>query len=99
VYYRDDGSLLLVDDTAAPLPATNLGMDGPAVFPVAGDWDGDGRDTVAALRPDHDNGLPVFDLPVATSTDPEARRIIPVEAEGQVLPVAGDWDGVVEAAS
>ncbi|GIJ64058.1 glycoside hydrolase family 6 protein [Virgisporangium aurantiacum] len=56
--------------------------------PVAGDWDGDGRDTVGTYRPsDH-----MFRLRDALGDGPPS---YPAFASGQAgdVPVAGDWDG------
>jgi hypothetical protein len=69
VYDRDDGTLLLVDDTGAPLPVTSGRVEGDGVWPVAGDWDGDGRDTVGVLRTDPVTGTPMVELPVHDGDD------------------------------
>lgn len=90
VYQRRDGTVLLVDDTGAPSPASNAHVEGGGALPVAGDWDGDGRDTVGVLHVDPATGSPSFDLPMP---DGDARWTIPVTSAAGVLPLAGDWDG------
>ncbi|HEY2998523.1 MAG TPA: peptidoglycan DD-metalloendopeptidase family protein, partial [Acidimicrobiales bacterium] len=99
VYQQADTTLMLVDDNGVPIdPATvttpSTRPDGTMAFdayPIAGDWDGDGRDSVGVMWRTADR----FDLPVPTATDPTATRTVTadgVEAPA-ALPVAGDWNG------
>jgi len=93
VFHQADGPLLWLDDDGAALPPTNTQVAGHGVYSVAGDWDGDGRETVGALRPER-GGTAVLDLPVpASAAEPSGRRTIPVEGGKDVLPVAADWNG------
>jgi hypothetical protein len=99
VYQQADTTLTLVDDNGAPIdpatvarPAPPAGTNPFDTFPVAGDWDGDGRDTVGLMV----RGADEFTLPSPTATDPAAARTVatdPTEAAPGVLPVAGDWNG------
>jgi WD40 repeat protein len=81
-----------------PFSTFNFGQSGDK--PVAGDWDGDGRDEVAVFRPSNatfllrvriKSGIPCIACPPG---DPSSFAIITHQfgVPGD-LPVAGDWDG------
>jgi hypothetical protein len=89
VYRQADGVVARVDDDGTPLPPTRAAAWGPEVLPVAGDWDGDGRDDVAVLR--RDTGT--FELPGGDPEAPGGIRVVEVGALPGALPVAGDWNG------
>jgi hypothetical protein len=99
IYQQADTTLTLVDDNGAPLDPATLAHPAPPAgtnpfdaYPVAGDWDGDGRDTVGLMV----RGADEFTLPSPTAQDPAASRTVatdPTEAAPSVLPVAGDWNG------
>jgi hypothetical protein len=89
VYRPSEATFYLRDDAGRTLPTFRFGRAAvagtDAVLPVAGDWDGDGRDTVAlfrradatfVLRDDSGTALPA--LRYGTAGD---------------LPLAGDWEG------
>jgi hypothetical protein len=68
-------------------------------LPVAGDWDGDGKDDVGVFRPDINQGAFLLRVPevfqACTVCPPQTffvTQTIPFGVAGH-LPVAGDWDG------
>jgi hypothetical protein len=97
LYQQADGTLSLLDDAGAPVDPTTVvtptarpeGTAPTDAFPVAGDWDGDGRDSVGLMW----RGAAMFDLPVPTPVDPAASRTVPTDVAPAPLPVAGDWNG------
>ncbi len=93
VYRQSDASVSLIDDDGTALEPTTIGAPvAPGrldTFPVGGDWDGDGRDSVGVLR----RGAGEFDLPVPNPLDPAAVRTVAVDGGADVVPVAGDWNG------
>ncbi|HET6954453.1 MAG TPA: glycoside hydrolase family 19 protein, partial [Acidimicrobiales bacterium] len=97
LFQQADGTLSLLDDTGAPVdpgavvtPAARPEGTTPAdAFPVAGDWDGDGRDSVGVMW----RGAAMFDLPVPDAADPNAARTVATDVAPAPLPVAGDWNG------
>src|SRR5215471_3034513 len=97
VYQQADGTLTLLDDkghTIDPATEPKLNARPPGespfdAFPVAGDWDGTGRDTVGLMW-----RVPgQFDLPVPNLLDPKATRTVTAARSADALPVAGDWNG------
>jgi hypothetical protein len=56
---------------------------------VAGDWDGDGLDTVGFYDP----SIREFVLWKSNAPDSAVQRLHPVPAEPGWLPIAGDWNG------
>ena len=73
------------DPPADPDPAATAAAAEPQVVPVAGDWDGDRRDTVALFRA-ADASFVVRD------ESGTARPPVPYGRPGD-LPLVGDWDG------
>ncbi|HMG44842.1 MAG TPA: peptidoglycan DD-metalloendopeptidase family protein, partial [Acidimicrobiales bacterium] len=89
VYRPAEATFFLRDDAGATLPPFRFGTPAPAggsaLLPVAGDWDGDRRDTVALFRradatfvARDDAGAALPPLRYGTAGD---------------LPLTGDWDG------
>jgi hypothetical protein len=64
----------------------NFGQAGD--LPIAGDWDGDGVDTVGVFRPSNNT----FFLTNSNDTNPPI-EITTVVGAAEDLPLAGDWDG------
>jgi predicted chitinase len=97
VYQQADTTLALVDDEGrsvdpATVPTPGGRPEGTTpfdAFPVAGDWDGDGRDAVGILW----LSAGTMELPVPVLDDPEATRDVPTGVSASSLPVAGDWNG------
>jgi hypothetical protein len=97
VYQQADMTVTLVDDEGrnidpATVPAPGERPDGASqfdAFPVAGDWDSDGRDTVGLLW----RSAGTFDLPTPNLLDPKATRQVGADESVDALPVAGDWNG------
>jgi predicted chitinase len=97
VYQQADTTLMLVDDeglavdpATVALPVTRPEGATPFdAFPVAGDWDGDGRDAIGILW----RNAATMELPVPSLTDPAASRAVPTDEVPDALPVAGDWNG------
>jgi predicted chitinase len=97
VYQQADTTLLVVDDEGRSVDPATVAL--PAVrpegataydaFPVAGDWDGDGRDAVGILWRD----AATMELPVPSLADPAATRSLTTDEASDLLPVAGDWNG------
>jgi predicted chitinase len=97
VYQQADTTLLVVDDEGRTVDPTTVAL--PVVrpegataydaFPVAGDWDGDGRDAVGILWRD----AATMELPVPSLADPAATRAVTTDEAPDLLPVAGDWNG------
>ncbi|HEV7763303.1 MAG TPA: peptidoglycan DD-metalloendopeptidase family protein [Acidimicrobiales bacterium] len=91
VYRPSDATFHLRDDAGRTLPAFRFGRAAAAgaradaVLPVAGDWDGDGRDTVALFR----RADATF---VARDDQGAALPALRYGAAGD-LPLAGDWEG------
>lgn len=65
----------------------NFGYGEAGDMPVAGDWDGDGDDTIGVFRPSNPN----YHFRNSNSAGP-ADEIVWMGAVGD-LPVIGDWDG------
>lgn len=84
--YRDsDRQWYLRADNSAGVADVRIVYGNPSDVAIAGDWDGDGYDTVGIYR---DN---TFYLRNANSAGP-ADRLVNFGAPGDI-PVAGDWDG------
>jgi hypothetical protein len=75
-----EGDFVLLGEAGEP---TTLAYGLPGDLPVAGDWDGDGGDTVGIYR----DGVFLLHAP-----DALADVAVPFGEPGD-LPVAGDWDG------
>ncbi len=91
-YRSSDSTVRLLNEGGSALPAVPVAdpapMGRPAELPVAGDWDGDGRDTVAIYR------LPQGSADVLDPQGAVTDRVHLGGGEGgQAFPVAGDWDG------
>ncbi len=71
----------------APLRFT-LGR-GEGEWPIAGDWDGDGFDTLGVFRPD----TSAFHLRDSLDAGLEDRRVAFGDPRWAGVPVVGDWDG------
>ena len=63
-----------------------LGSRGRGSFPLAGDWDGDGRTTLGLYEP----GSSLFRLKGSTDL---LLTFHPLPTGGSAIPLAGDWDG------
>ena len=77
-----------LDDLGAPLAPVTLGDVPTGALPVAGDWDGDGLDTVGLYNRASGN----LD-PRGPEGSPGAARVAVGPVGTDVVPVAGDWDG------
>ena len=62
---------------------------GEGEWPIAGDWDGDGFDTVGVFRPETSS----FHLRAGMTSAPADRRVAFGDPRLAPLPVVGDWDG------
>jgi predicted chitinase len=97
IYQQADSTLQLVDDEGQSVDPTTVAMpverpEGATAydaFPAAGDWDGDGRDTIGILWREADT----MELPVPSLDDPAASLAVPTDDVPDMLPVAGDWNG------
>lgn len=58
-------------------------------WPIAGDWDGDGLDSVGVFRP----STSTFHLRDTLEAGPEDRRVAFGDPRWAGIPLAGDWDG------
>ena len=79
----------LRDDEGVALPPLPFGQPGrPDVWPIAGDFDGDGRDTVGLYRQAEAAFVVLVDVGVESAP-------VPLGTPGRTdaLPVVGDWDG------
>jgi hypothetical protein len=97
VYQQADGTIMLVDDEGRPIDPAFVPKLGPRpagespldAYPVAGDWDSDGRDTVGLMW----RHAGKFALPTPDLADPGAARTVEAAPSMDALPVAGDWNG------
>jgi hypothetical protein len=94
-YRPSDGSWHLTNTTATGA-VTHYGfVYGPAgdasVTPVAGDWDGDGKDSVGWYRPG--DGSWHLTNTTATGAVTHYGFVYGPAGDASVRPVAGDWDG------
>lgn len=62
---------------------------GEGEWPIAGDWDGDGFDTIGVFRPETSS----FHLRSALAGGPADRRVAFGDPRMAPIPVVGDWDG------
>jgi Beta-propeller repeat len=101
VFRPNTGQFILTDSTeTAPsfnfnITRANFGVAGD--LPIAGDWDGDGKDSIAVFRPStgetfftNDDVSVTTTLPVTQNPSIDFVAFIGLAGD---LPIAGDWNG------
>ncbi|MEO1616723.1 MAG: M12 family metallo-peptidase [Planctomycetota bacterium] len=91
--YQGDVSLFHLKDTFSPGPSDQYFSFGPGGdagwIPLAGDWDGDGTDTIGLFQPD----LSLFHLKNSFTAGPSDQYFFFGPQNAGWTPIAGDWDG------
>ena len=84
------GVWFLLDESAAGAAAATFAFGAAgAQIPLAGDWDGDGVDTVGLYDP----ATGLFSLKNSNGAGAADAVFVIASGAGRRLPVAGDWDG------
>jgi hypothetical protein len=89
LFHPANGGLYLKNHniTGVPDSAAKYGQKGD--YPVVGDWDGDGVDTIGIYR---DNTFYLYGSNTKGSADESAKVVVEFGQPGDI-PVVGDWDG------